>query len=163
MAATTGIEAVLNALQSKLTAGLPAKLAAIQAECADGISLDVPAGISISTRAEIPGWPWLMVLPDSSVPEHDPGQYMTRQHWVWVVSWCQDFDESTLALKLIRTQRAATEVLVVGRRPGALGDSSGYSLNWDRDEYGPIFQETEAGFYYQAVRSRFMVRQSQTF
>lgn len=162
MAATTGIEAVLNACVTKLNAGLAAQLASIQAECADGIALDVPAGVSISTRSEIPGWPWIMVLPETSDLEYDPGTEVTRVHRVSVFSWCMDYDEATLALKLLRTQRAVFEVLIANRRPAAEGDSSGYSLRWEGDKYGSAFQEQEQGFYYQCVQSRFAVKQFQT-
>jgi hypothetical protein len=153
------IEQTLDAVVTKLNAGIAAKITAINAEFADDYELDNPAQVTTHTVPELVDFPHVMVLPDDSEPELDQGIRMIVNHQVRVVSWVMDADQTALARKLLRYQRAVKEVLLDDRTIAG----GGWSILWRRDEYGPVFQDRPAGHFIQGAMSMFRVKQQADF
>jgi hypothetical protein len=164
------IEATIDALIAKLGESLPAKLDEINEETADAWPIEPPAGISFGPRSETP-YPWISILPESTEKELESSGVVYYEHALTVVVWLAEADEETLLRKLLRYQRALREVALLYRRPGSSPvdyDPGGYSLQFVRDVYGPVMNETDAvgnplpeSALISWARTTFMVRQEQ--
>ena len=154
------IEATLDALQSKLTSDLPAKLTAINAEATDGWTLDGPTLIAIGVK-DTHDYPTVFILPEATETETDRAGGVVWRHRIRVVSFLAEWDEEGLMRKVIRFQRAVREVCLSNRDPGA----GGFGIIHDSDDYGPVFQPTEDGQaqaqFVQGAATIFVVRQIQ--
>ena len=154
-------EATLDALAAKLSADLPAKLAAINAEITDGFTLEDPNLITVGVR-DNHDYPIIFVIPEETETETDRAGGMIWRHRIRVCSFVAEWDETGLVRKVLRYQRAVREVCLSGRDPGTGG---GFGINHERDEYGPVFQPTEDGQaqaqFVQGAASLFTVRQLQ--
>jgi hypothetical protein len=154
-------EKTLDAVKAELEADLPAKVAAINTEAADGIEISEPVEVRISTRGELVDFPLIMVLPATSKPGKagDTGGRIFKDHRVRIVVWEEDADEDVLARKLLRQMRAVNEVVMNGRKI----TNAGYGIVWLEDDYGPVFRPNPEGHYYQAVRSDFLIPQQRDY
>lgn len=163
MAVTQQIEAAIDQLIAKLTADLPAKVAAVNAEAADAYSIAVPAGISFGARSETP-YPWVMVYPEGSDQPTDASGRIHWQHRIRVVTWLDDGDEEALVRRLIRLGRAVRECAMLYRRPGSsyTDPVGGYGLQLVSEEFGPIFDGSSEGVGFVSwVAASFTVQQQQ--
>jgi len=153
--AAQDMEGALDALVTKLQSGLSATIATVNSDSSDDHDIEVPADITVSTRAEIPAYPHVMVLPENSNPIQDLGQRILIAHTVRAVVWYQEWDEQALGRKLLRYLRALKDTLIANRDPGA----GGYTITWQRDEYGPVFRPDQEGYYLQAASGLYVVKQ----
>jgi len=155
------IEATLDALVSKLSANLNAKIDAINTENADEYGLDYPASITAGIRNQT-DFPRIFVLPEGTVTESDAASDVVWRHRVRVVAFVAEWDEGALMRKLIRYQRAVREVCLSKRSPGTGG---GFGIIHISDEYGPVFQPDPEGGpsseFVQGAASLFDVRQNE--
>lgn len=153
------LEDTLDALVAKLTADLPAKIAAINTAVTDGHTLDNPHKITMHAVGELEGYPTIMVLPDESEETEDTGHYVLVQHRIQVIAFLQDWDTEALARKVLRFQKAIKEVLLSSRNPG--NTTAGYTIKWKRDQPGPLFRPEGKTPFIQGERSIFRVLQEQ--
>jgi hypothetical protein len=157
------IEDTLDALVAKLNTNLEAKITSINAAVTDGHTLDNPHAIEDHAVGELEAYPTVLVLPDESEPELDPGQYMIVWHRVQTVAFLESWDTEKLAKQVMRYLKAIKETLMVDRRPGTAGGAGGWDIRWMRDEYGPLFRPDNKAVFVQGARSLFRARQQQNF
>lgn len=142
------IESVVTTLARILEAQLPVKLAAIEAEFADGIVLVPPAKIVTYEPAvqEVPERPLLMILPGRSVALNDTGLggggWADYTHSVLVALMLEEPDPYTLSRQLLRSQNALVQV-IGANRTGILdsdGDSAWAGISIEGTDPGERFQ-----------------------
>lgn len=134
------IEATLDALASKLTTDLPAKLDALNAE-SGAIQLERPAAI-LAGVDEAHDYPRIFVIPDRTEQEWDAAGSIGWRHLIRVVSFVQDFETSVLWRKVVRYQRAIREVVLTNRGTATDG---WYLIRYVEDEYGAVFRPNDEG------------------
>lgn len=160
------IEATLDAVRDKLESGLPDKLAQINAEH-DDLVLTEPAAITVGIKQDL-NFPRIFVLPGTTDLLTEASGRIYYRHRVALVSYVAAWDEGELTRYLLRYQRAVREVALAGRKPfeGPGPGPGGYSMNFERDEYGSHFQLGAnagdlTGQFVQFARSTFIVQQQQ--
>ena len=128
----TGVEPVIDALVAQLTAHLPAKLVALEAQYGGAIALPAPNSIVFGERAIMAGWPWVELYPVGSDIEHDNVRYLDVIHEVALGIFTSDADEEVLTRKLLRYTRAIAETLA-DRRSALATAGIGVRLDgrWD--------------------------------
>lgn len=128
----TGIEPVIDAIIGQLTAHLPAKLDALEAEYGGSITLDAPGRIVFGERAIMAGVPWVELYPVGSDVEHDSVRFLDMIHEVALGIFTADADEEILTRKLLRYTRAIAETLA-DRRAALATAGMGIRLDgrWD--------------------------------
>jgi hypothetical protein len=167
MSITAGMEWTLDAMVAKLQTNLPAKITSINAEVTDGYTLDTPGDddYSISVRADLQQYPFVMVLPMAAQPESDGGTRIEFVRRIQAISWISDYSEEALGRKLLRFQRAVFETIMALRNPGLTQGTGGWTIWWESDEFGPVFAPpvdgTQQQYFVQAARSVFTVKAQQ--
>lgn len=164
--ASQHIEAVLAALQTKLQTNVNTFVSTVNGQAPDDHMLDqiAAADIYIGVRVDVVNYPSIFITPRGSTPEADQGTRVLWIHRVEVITVLADFTEESLAMKLMRAQRAVRECLMAGRIPSITASSTaGYQLRHLRDDYSPVFQDhdPQQGDFAQMCRSLFEVRQQQ--
>lgn len=118
-------EGLVDEIQDVLADNLPAKLTALEAAYADGISLPAPGyGIGEKALASLSGVAWCYILADRwTVPgagQWRTGAYVDAQHECRVGLWTFDADEQRLRRRLYRYARALFEVLDAAQSAGEM-------------------------------------------
>jgi hypothetical protein len=145
---------------AKLQAGLPAKIAAINAELSDEFTLAEPAGITFGQRSETP-YPWVAVLPVRTVKVADASGMIIRKHLIDIVPWIESWQEEGISRLIARYLRAVDEVVLAKRQPGQGLEEGGYGVEFIEDYYGPVFGEPGKSEVTSWGRARYAVRQEQ--
>jgi len=153
------IELTCDALITRLEAGLPEKIAAMNAEIEDEYLLDVPEGVSFGGRHDRT-YPWIAILPRETETTMDNGMRVLFNSDVSASIWVAHWQEEGLARLLVRYQRAVREVVLSERE---LPNHAGYGLQHRRDQYGPVFGPGDEGLFISWVRSTYMVQLQQDF
>ncbi len=110
------MEKVVDDLVTYLTAGMPAKLDALEAEYADSITLDDIKTYYIAEQKSIPEYPSLMVLGDATQPSDQGDAWLKARHAITLICLVEDQDETTLKRKLYRYARAVAELTLALRQ-----------------------------------------------
>jgi hypothetical protein len=152
------IELTCDAVISRLQTQLTDYIDNLNLAATDPYVLEYPALISFGTRSEMP-YPAVLVLPKRTETTMDNGMRMHFNHRISVTAWLAEADEEGLARKLVRYQRAIRECILSRRE---LDDGSGYGLQHDDDEYGPVFNNRARGQFISWAESVYMVQQQQT-
>lgn len=118
---------VADILVAQLKADLPAKLTSLETEYGDSVQLeDIPAAnYVISERQQIPGFPLIAVVPDTTdmVPFTGETYYNIEYHTITIaVVRTANEGEDTLTRQTLRTVRAVEEVFLDDRTCGASVD-----------------------------------------
>ena len=150
-------EASCQGVIDKLRAGLNAKIDTVNAEHSDGIAVErvSPEFVFFGVRAEFP-YPCVMVFPDDTSSMNDTGGRIQWEHRVVVMGFVADGDQENLQRKLLRFERAIRDTILNGRTLV----SGGFGVGHVRDRRSQVFQPQQ-GFYEQACRSEFWVRDEQ--
>lgn len=147
-----GAEAIVDAAVAKLRTNMPVRIAAINTEKDDDITLTFPDDDRYYTamrRVVAPGSPAIIVMegPMTVVGADGPHSLETlTKLGVWVMD--EDVDEERLADRLRRLSRAAVESLWDADPAEQLHDDDGNQVAWriapSGEETSPIF-ELESG------------------
>ena len=156
------IESTMRAIQQKLIAGMPAKIAEINTEIEDEWKLEEPApgGITLGQRSDTT-FPWVAVLPSRTTKVTDTSGAIIRNHNIDVVTWVDAWQEDGIVLRVIRFVRAVDEVVLPGRMPGQSYGEGGYGLEFVEDYYGPVIGTPGESAVQTWARCRYAVRQEQ--
>lgn len=134
-------EVVLDAIKTKLAAGLAARVAEINLEKSDTVTiLAVPAtDIYVGGATTLPRAPCIVVFQMPTDGEHEAEG---SHSFVWVADIGvavvdEDVDRGNLARKLLRQVRAVTEVLW-DDDPMERLTGSAHHLKFIRDDPGPV-------------------------
>ena len=150
------VELTCDALLARLADDLPARIASANAAITDGRLLSMPT-LSFGTRAEM-SYPWCQVLPKFTENTNDNGFRIHFNHRVAVTCWIDDYEEESLARKLVRYQRVIRECILEER---SLPTGAGYGLQHSGDEYGPVFGSQSPGQFISWAQSIYMIQQQQ--
>lgn len=110
----TLIEDAVDALKTYLSENMEAKVAAINAERDDDITLDDIKTYYVAEQQAIPEFPAILVLGDESAIDEQFGG-LNGAHSVTVVVVAAEPDPETLRKKLYRYTRAVTELTIEAR------------------------------------------------
>lgn len=131
-----GPEALVAAMVAKLQAEMPTRIAAINAEKADDVTVAVPSDdryFTSALRTIAPGSPAVLVMDGpmslSSGGEGPHSLLTVTQIAVWVMD--EDSDEDRLGRRLQRLSRAAVESLWDGTPQEQLANSDGSQLAYN--------------------------------
>ena len=142
--AWTLAEGLVNQVVSYFTTNLAAKLAAIDAEVADGLVLAMPASIEISEKAlkSVAEWPVMAVLVEGSQIPQWTGKEIWGHHSLVLGVIVLDQNEDTLKKRLYRYGRALVELLANAHGTGGITWEVGQGMI-DID-FSPTFAGPEA-------------------
>lgn len=135
--ATTLVEAVESAIIGKLKAGMPSKIAALNAEYADGITLEsIPDASYWPCEMDDVVFPAVFVIAGDSDFE-DQSTNLVANHTLDIVVACSEADTSILSTRVKRYIRAIFETLKADRMLGG----SAMELKFRRLSYKPMFTD----------------------
>lgn len=145
-------EAVIDGVIAKLSAGMPARIAAINAETPDDWVLEPPAEYYFGGVSEIPAAPAAIIFQLPTDGEHEAEG---PHSFVWIADIGvaiveEDYDRQRLARKLLRQVKAVAEVLWDDEPREQLQDGA-FHLKFVRDDPGPVQEPTAEGSFWRAM------------
>ncbi len=141
-------EVVIDAVIAKLQAGMPARVAAVNAEKADDVTIAAPSndryyvgGTDILTQTD----PAVIVteLPAAGDWEWEGPDQLTVELLILVAVFDLDSDRERLARKLMRQARCAAEAVWDDSPRGALTGGVAFHIRPVRVSPGPVFDPQE--------------------
>jgi hypothetical protein len=145
-------EAVIDGVIAKLREGMPARIAAINAQSADDWVLEPPHEYYFGGVSEIPLAPCAIVFQLPTEGEHE-GEGPHSFVWVADVGVAlveQDYDRQRLARKLLRQVKASAEVLWDDPPPEQLQNGP-FHVRFVRDDPGPVQEPQAEGAFWRAM------------
>jgi hypothetical protein len=127
------IEKVIDDLNTYLQANLPAKLATVQADYTDGITLPDIVVYHIAEQPEYQQFPVLLMLGDDTDNDEQSAAWFKARHNITIVCMTSDQNTTTLKRKLYRYVRAITELCM------GLLSAWGQRVPINRLNYSPIY------------------------
>ena len=138
--ALTLMEGSIDAVKDYLNTNLGAKLAALDAEYDDGITLaDIQAYYTAETMA-IPELPAIYVLGDRTEPAAEGPSYIKAVHYITVAVLVTDANNETLRKKLYRNIRAIIELLREARSDATFENAA---IVFDSCEFSPMYGQSD--------------------
>ncbi len=133
------MEAAIGVVKTYLSAGMAAKLTALNTEYADGISLTNIKTWYTAEVAAVPEFPSAFILAENSPILGEGGGWVKSAHTMTIAFLVGDANAEALRTRLYRYIRATVELLIEART------SSGwvYVINFDTINFSPMF--TRAG------------------
>lgn len=122
------IEGAVDAVKTYLSNNMAAKVAALNTEYDDGISIEDMKAWYIEYQAEVPEFPAGIVLGRRGRPENEGEGWMKAEHSIDIIFLATDQNTETLRRKIYRYIRAGIEMMKESRA------SIGYQINigdWD--------------------------------
>ena len=158
-------EAAIDGVIAKLRNGIDARVAAINTNASDDITITPPSesDIYFGGVTAIPRAPALIVFQLPTDGEHEAEG---SHSFVWVADIGvaivdEDYDRARVARKLLRQARAAIEVLWDDPPAEALQDGA-FHLRFTRDDPGPVQEPSSEGSFWRAMHiAIFQVRSYQ--
>ena len=122
------IEGAVDALKDYLDANFAARVAALNTEYDDGITIEDMKSWYVAMMPRIPEYPACVILGKNGDPDGEGEGWMKSQHQVEIITVATDANTETLQRKLFRYIRAMIELAKASR------SSIGYQVNigsWD--------------------------------
>jgi len=122
------IEGAVDAVKTYLSNNLAAKVAALNTEYDDGITIEDMKAWYIEYQSEVPEFPACIILGLQGRPEDEGAGWMKSEHSIDIIILATDQNTETLKRKLYRYIRACIEMMKESRA------SIGYQINigdWD--------------------------------
>jgi len=147
-------EAALDGVIAKLRSGLPARVAAINSESPDDITITPPSesDIYFGGVTAIPRAPAFIVFQLPTDGEHE-GEGSHSFIWladIGVAVVEEDFDRQRLARKLLRQVRAVAEVIWDDAPKERLQDGA-FHIQFVRDDPGPVQEPAAEESFWRAM------------
>lgn len=159
--AFTGIEGAINAVSTFIQTNIAAKLAALDTEYADSITLAEPLGYFVGEGSleSIAGWPAVFVLGDATTADMLPGRTeLDGVHAMRIGIMVIDQNAETLRRRIYRYIRAFIELI---RDAKAAGSLAGFQpIDTFNASYASVFQEDQA--FSQSAQLSFAMQQVET-
>lgn len=133
------MEAAISACKTYLSAGMAAKLTALNTAYADSVTL---ANIKTWYTAEVsavPEYPAAFILAESSVVQGEGNGWVKSAHAMTIAFLVGDANAEQLRTRLYRYIRATIELLIEARSSGGWA----YVIEFDTISFSPMF--TRAG------------------
>lgn len=127
------IEAAIDFLKTYIEANLVAKLDELNAEYRDFELVDIQ-NYYVAELLEIPEYPSIIILGDSSVPVGEGGGWIRTQHSISLTCLVTDAETERLRRRLYRYVRALFELL-----SEVQGTTTDYIINVDRLDFAPVY------------------------
>ena len=144
----TGMEAVLTAVETTLSSNMAAKVAALNASYADGITLAPIATYEwYMKNFAAQEYPVCVLDPVTSIPEERYIGAMTEQHRIIVFVADTDSNAETLIKRLFRHARAVREILTTNHTLGGVS----HSVSVISTSYSPTFGDKKESRYLRTV------------
>ena len=115
-------EGLVDEVKAYLSTNLAAKLAALNTEYGDDITLDDAAAYYVGEKslATIPEYPAVFIVAEQTTVESWQATFTDASHRFMIVAFILDQDTEALGRKLYRYGRAFWELLVEARGDGSL-------------------------------------------
>lgn len=143
----TLMEGSVNAVKDYLEANMTAKLAALDLEYDDGITLAGIEAYYLSETPAIPALPAVYVLGDRTEVEAEGPTHIKASHYITVAVLVTDATNETLRKRLYRHIRAVVELLREARDDATFENAA---VNFDACEFSPMYGR--AGEFLQDAR-----------
>lgn len=138
-------EVYVDLVVAKLQAGIPARIAAINAEKQDGIVMLAPSDESYITSGieTLPRYPALVIAEGPSQFALEGNQSLMASPLIGVYCWDEDVNRQNLGRRLQRLARAVTECIFFDDPPQQL-DSNAFRIEPTRTIPGRVFQPDQS-------------------